>query len=235
MRSVYIVTATQSTEAEFWKNRPLGRSLKLFPNQSSYIPKIYFSNTGEKIKGLSEIYNSAIQQAQKDDLLLLVHDDVFIADFFLAQRLNDAHAFFDIVGIAGNVNPDYAEPSWCLAWNKEKYPKGWQPFKNFSGSMLHNINGDIIQSYYGAAPKAVNLLDGLFLSVKAGALQSKATFFDPCFRFHFYDLDFCRKAYQLSLKIGTWPIAVMHYSGGNFESPEWESSKQKYFDKWGKQ
>jgi len=40
--------------------------------------------------------------------------------------------------------------------------------------------------------------------------------FDERFGFHFYDLDLCRQAEQRGIRTGTWPISVVHESGGNF-------------------
>ncbi len=35
---------------------------------------------------------------------------------------DDAIEHYDAIGLAGNTNPDLAEPSWMPAWNREKYP-----------------------------------------------------------------------------------------------------------------
>jgi GT2 family glycosyltransferase len=56
--------------------------------------------------------------------------------------------------------------------------------------------------------------------------------FDTRFGFHFYDLDFCRTARAQGLRLGTWPIAITHQSGGAFADPRWQSGLQIYLDKW---
>ena len=53
------------------------------------------------------------------------------------------------------------------------------------------------------------------------------------FDFHFYDLDICRQFESKQLKMGTWPISVIHESGGAFGTPAWQDSYKKYLEKWG--
>ena len=57
--------------------------------------------------------------------------------------------------------------------------------------------------------------------------------FDPRFRFHFYDMDFCRQAELKGLRMGTWPISVVHKSGGSYGGPAWQESYRAYLDKYG--
>jgi len=65
-------------------------------------------------------------------------------------------------------------------------------------------------------------------------LQLAGVRLDPNFSFHFYDLDFCRSAEAAGLRIGTWPIAITHASGGaSLQSPAWAESVERYLHKWG--
>jgi hypothetical protein len=57
--------------------------------------------------------------------------------------------------------------------------------------------------------------------------------FDPQFRFHFYDLDFCRQAELRALRMGTWSIAVVHESAGDPNNQSWEDAYQAYLAKYG--
>jgi GT2 family glycosyltransferase len=68
--------------------------------------------------------------------------------------------------------------------------------------------------------------------VRTAALKSKNVRFDPRFKFHCYDIDLCRTALQQGLRIGTWPIAVTHDSGGNFGSESFRQAARAYLDKW---
>jgi GT2 family glycosyltransferase len=56
--------------------------------------------------------------------------------------------------------------------------------------------------------------------------------FDPRFDFHFYDLDFCRTARSLGLRLGTWPIAITHQGVGNY-GDKWRHLYSEYIAKWG--
>lgn len=87
-------------------------------------------------------------------------------------------------------------------------------------------------AYYGTIPGECVLLDGLFLAAKAGALRRADIRFDERFRFHFYDIDFCRTCHGAGLRLGTWPIAVTHASQGRFESPKWREALRDYRAKW---
>ena len=48
--------------------------------------------------------------------------------------------------------------------------------------------------------------------------------FDEQFDFHFYDLDFCRQAELKGMTMGTWPISVVHESGGAYGKPAWREA-----------
>jgi hypothetical protein len=232
MQKIRIVSATTKDENRFWRYTLLGQSLTLFPRQVLSRTSITFNNSGNRRRGLSEIYNSFLRSKYSEDILLFVHDDVYLHDWQIEHRLNDAIERFDVVGLAGNTNPDFAEPSWALGWNRVKYPKGWQPQKYLSGSVGHTVGGKMRVCYYGPTPRDCQLLDGLFLAINTAKLVEKAVKFDEQFDFHFYDLDFCRECLKRKLKLGTWPISVTHASGGAYGSPEWESAEERYLLKW---
>jgi hypothetical protein len=56
--------------------------------------------------------------------------------------------------------------------------------------------------------------------------------FDERFTFHFYDMDFCREVERKGLRMGTWPISVVHESGGAFGSQGWQDGYAKYLAKY---
>jgi hypothetical protein len=87
-------------------------------------------------------------------------------------------------------------------------------------------------SFFGPSRQEVKLLDGLMLVCNSNTLVSKEIRFDERFDFHFYDLDFCRQAELKNIKMGTWPISVIHESGGDVGSDEWRSAYLKYLSKW---
>jgi GT2 family glycosyltransferase len=71
------------------------------------------------------------------------------------------------------------------------------------------------------------------MAAHSDTLLSRGLWFDERFDFHFYDLDFCREAERLGVRVGTWPLPVIHESGGGFGSPSWRRACEVYFDKWG--
>ena len=75
-------------------------------------------------------------------------------------------------------------------------------------------------------------MDGLFLAADSEVLNRAGVRFDEQFAFHFYDMDFCRQVEQKGLRMGTWPIAVVHESGGNFSSPGWREGYARYLQKY---
>jgi len=232
MKKVRIVTATARNQVEFSHGTLLGQSLALFPRQSEMEVTVFFNNTGQRRKGLGTIYNAFLKTEHAHEILLFIHDDVYVHDWHLARRLNDAMEDYDVVGLAGNANPDFDEPSWALAWNRQKHPQGRQPREYFSGVVGHLIHGRTHISDYGPTPQACKLLDGLFLAVNTEKILAAEVTFDPQFDFHFYDLDFCRKCLGRGLRIGTWPIAVTHGSRGAYNSPEWKAGRDLYLNKW---
>lgn len=91
---------------------------------------------------------------------------------------------------------------------------------------------EIYVSSYGPAPAACRLLDGLFLAVNTERVLARGARFDERFAFHFYDLDFCLTCAASGLRLGTWPLWVVHHSGGSFDSPEWREAAKLYREKW---
>jgi hypothetical protein len=63
----------------------------------------------------------------------------------------------------------------------------------------------------------------------AGAHQLR---FDTRFAFHFYDMDFCRQAESKGLRMGTWPISVVHESKGAFGNAAWQQAYGRYLEKY---
>lgn len=232
MRKVRVVTATTRNEIEFRHMTLLGQSLALFPRQAGLEITVFPGNTGSRRTGLGTLYNSFLQQANGDEIILFIHDDVYIHDWHLVQRLNDAVARYDVVGLAGNAAPDLSEPSWMLAWDRKKHPSGRQPREGLSGMVGHLVKGTTHISQYGPAPRECALLDGVFLAVDVKKILDAGIRFDPQFAFHFYDLDFCRQCSMKGLRLGTWPIAVTHASGGDFGSKEWIIARDRYLSKW---
>jgi len=220
------ITATRLTLDEFRERSPLTKSL----SRVAAVTKIELTVEAENRRPLAETYNQAIERAQAEDVLAFVHDDVWVDDWLIATRLDEALARFDVVGVAGNTRRVPRQEAWILRGTERVHDLG-----HLSGAVCHGIplEGKTGVSAFGPAPAPVRLLDGVFLAARAGTLRSANVRFDPAFRFHFYDMDFCRACEAAGLRLGTWPIALSHRSAGSgWASPEWDQAYAAYLEKW---
>lgn len=239
-----LVCATRLSREGFWQDTLLGQSLSLFPDALLPELAIEFDNDAPCAEGLSSFYNRVISNTADGTNLLFVHDDVFIHDVFVKARLQEAFRRFDIVGLAGSRRSSLEEPSWGLRFDPDTLePIGWQPPPiHLSGAVAHPVGSpktpptagppEYLMGIYGTVPDFCTLLDGLFIGVHTRKLARTSVRFDERFKFHHYDLDFCRQATDAGLFLGTWPIFVTHGSGGNFMSDDFKRSARLYLDKW---
>ena len=180
--------------------------------------------------GLSTIYNRAIEHARDNPaVLVFIHDDISLCDFFWAQRVHEALERFDIVGLAGNTRRMPRQPSWAFTPELK-----WDRSEVLSGTVGHGHDFPCSMiSHFGPAGQACKLLDGLFLAADSERLIESGLRFDEQFKFHFYDLDFCRQAELKGLSMGTWPISAVHESGGAYGTPAWREAYERYLRKYG--
>jgi Methyltransferase domain len=228
--NVLVVCVTDMDPENFRDLAPLGLSIGQLETESRLQTKIVVGNTGAQA-GLATIYNRFLTAEFAGQIVIFTHDDVHLDDWFVVDRLGEAMRHFDIVGVAGNRSPDFSQPSWALEWDKNGKSR-WQPAERLSGCVSHIVGDTTRLSRYGPTPAPVELLDGCFIAVNVSRALAAGARFDERFQFHFYDLDFCRTCRARGLRLGTWPIAITHASGGDFGSPVWESEKQEYFAKW---
>jgi GT2 family glycosyltransferase len=219
-----IITATRLSEKDFWQNSPLGLSLRRLAYDQRLVTHVAFENHC----GLPEIYNSHLLRGGDNDLIVFVHDDVWIDDYFFADRIIDGLETFDVIGVAGNRRRVEYQPAWAFV----DLDFTWDDRANLSGAVAHGTSPCGPVSYFGKVPTDCELLDGLLLASKKSVLNSKGVAFDRRFSFHFYDMDFCRSARQRGLRLGTWAICLTHQSGGAFGSPQWHDSYCNYIEKW---
>jgi GT2 family glycosyltransferase len=221
---VRLVCASRETASRFATGTALGRSLALYP--SLYELRLFPENS----LGLPTLYNTAIREAAADPaILVFIHDDIHLLDFYWPTRIVNGLAKFDIIGLAGNRRRVDGQPAW--RFTDDKFSRDDR--EHLSGVVAHGRNwpADYI-SAYGLPGHEVKLLDGMMLAAQAETLLSHKVFFDERFDFHFYDLDFCRTAEQQGLRMGTWGISVMHESDGVFGSDSWHQGHAKYLAKW---
>jgi hypothetical protein len=160
--------------------------------------------------GLSKNYNQILNKYQSNyDYIVFIHDDVYVDDFNICDKLAKAHEQFDIVGLAGGINPRITKHAlWhimCGGFNSG----------NLRGAVAHYINEtQFYMTSFGVTPSRVTILDGLFLSVStASAIKSKWKF-NENYSFHHYDIASCIDANKKKLKLGVYPIWTIHKSPG---------------------
>ena len=219
---IVVVSATRLTSDDFFTKSLLGLSLSHCRNHPHIRLRIFFENT----VGLGAAYNAAISEAQPDDILVFVHDDVLLLDYLWPSRILWGLQTFDILGVAGNIRRVPKQPCW---WLNERGTRDDPQY--LSGVVAHGNGLPFNLSVFGQTFQHCKLLDGLFLVTKKTTLASANLRFDPQFDFHFYDMDFCRQAEILHVSMGTLPLAIMHASRGARDI-SWKENWERYLEKW---
>jgi hypothetical protein len=219
------VCATRETRDDFFLKTALGRSLRIYNAPFAEIA-LFDTNT----MGLPAVYNEALRDAASDPaILIFVHDDVHLCDFYWHVHILAGLRKFDVIGLAGNRRRIPSQPAWCYlddAWTIDTS-------ENLSGMVAHGTTFPPAQlSSYGPSGQQVKLLDGVLLAARSKVLHSRKLQFDERFDFHFYDMDFCRQAEAARVSMGTWTVSAIHESTGAFGSPPWKAGYEKYLEKW---
>ncbi len=223
MKKILAVTCTRKSKQD--KGSLLVfKSLNLLKHEIDLIT--HFDNT----RGLPEVYNEYIdvKYSKKYDYVLFIHDDVYVDDLKIRGKLYNAHKQFDIVGLAGCLNPVIKKPAlWHLMSDRS----------NWRGYVAHNNKDDfttINMTTFGPTPSRVVLIDGLFMSVNLKKALDADWKFDESFEFHHYDMASCLTANQKRMTIGVTPINVIHSSPGlsNYHDPKFQSSEKNFLEKY---
>ena len=126
---IEIVSATRLSESEFWQRSALGMSLQRLDYDERITANITFGNA----VGLPLIYNARIQHSTTD-ILVFMHDDVWIDDFDFGNAVCTGLAAYNVIGIAGNRQRRPLQGSWyhqdTQSWIKDDA-------RNLSGSVAH--------------------------------------------------------------------------------------------------
>ncbi len=223
---IEIVSATRMSKNDFWNKSPLGLSLKRISHEARLAVFVAYENR----RGLPEVFNARITAQNHHEALVFIHDDVWIDDYFLADRIIEGLKAYDVFGLAGNRRRIPNQPSWLFIDEKLT----WDDKANLSGSVAHGAHPFGAITHFGSVPAECELLDGVLLAAKKSTLIDNGILFDPIFDFHFYDMDFCRTARMKKLRLGTWPICITHQSAGAFESTSWQNKYLLYREKWEK-
>jgi hypothetical protein len=233
-RPVRVVVATQLDLEDFHKESLLGRSLATIPKALAPRLTVYANNTGDRAEGLPALYNRALDAAGPGEVLVCVHDDVHLHDLHVSARAREAVTAFDIAGIAGAREPDLAQPSWYWSFQQAdgSLLRGPKQQGAQSGSVNHGDPQTLRVQVFGALPHPCELVDGVLMVLDADRIRAAGVRFDEQFRFHFYDIDFCRSARAQNLSVGTWPISITHSSRGGFDSAMFAEQAHLYLAKW---
>jgi GT2 family glycosyltransferase len=225
---IKIVCATRMTEGLFWTESPMGQSIKkLLAVTNRISADISFANK----ESLPTIYNRGIDGAKSNIVLVFVHDDVWLDEKKFTDSVHAGLKRFEVIGVAGNTRRLTRQTAWPFKPNENgQFEWDWG---NLSGAVWHSNKGQApVLSKYGELPAKCELLDGVFIAVRAKVLKRRKVRFDEKFDFHFYDLDFCRTARAAGLILGTWGIPLIHESGGSFGSEAWSKNRAVYLNKW---
>jgi len=233
---IEVISATRHSEEMFWSKSALGLSLRRLLFDDKILPQISFNNK----RGLPAIYNERIEAAETDSLLVFIHDDVWLDDYFFAQRVIDGLNQYDVIGVVGNRRRVSGQPAWAFinknfVWDDKInltgiIAQGEYPFLTEAVAQGKYPFADML--FFGKSPCECELLDGVFISAKKSSLVRTNCYFDERYDFNLYDMDFCRTARKKGLTLGTWPISLTHQSTGVFNSEPWKRSYQMYIEKW---
>ncbi|WP_158812467.1 tetratricopeptide repeat protein [Methylocapsa sp. S129] len=216
--SVTMVSASRHSEADFYLKSAMGQSLSQTYSAFPVKSRIYPSNA----KSLSACYNDAIANTTNpEEILVFIHDDILLADFFWIDKLIWGLERFDILGLAGNKRRLPRQPGWMFIDD--------QLTRDQSSQLSGMVGFDV----YGRPGQRCKLLDGVMLAARKSTFEKSGIGFDERFDFHFYDLDLCRQAEERNLSLGAIPLGAVHQSEGNYASPEWRRGYDAYLRKWG--
>jgi hypothetical protein len=224
MLPVTIVSATRCNQADFFLHTALGRCLLTYA-AFGVKAKIFFENA----RGLGACYNEVIDRTEnEEEILVFMHDDVTIADFFWIDKLMLALSQFDVIGLAGNKRRVPRQPAWAFVDDRFT----WDDRANLSGIVGHGDGFPCALDVYGDVLQPLKLMDGVLLAAKKATFTKSGVRFDEQFRFHFYDMDICRQFEEKNLTMAAAPMGVIHRSTGGFGGPDWRACYESYLQKW---
>lgn len=205
-----IVSCTQKSD---YKQTLLYKSLARLEKDSNFCFLDHLTFFVNNKLGLSQAYNNFWKRDAcnvLNDFVVFVHDDIWIDDATFIQKLERAHKNFDIIGIAGGINPVIKAPAlWHMMCG------GFQGgnLRGFAGHIL--TEGEKVSiTNFGQTPERVTIIDGAFMSVNLRRAEQANWQFNENYTYHHYDISSCLDANKKKLKIGVIPILSYHASPG---------------------
>ncbi len=177
----------------------------------------------ENRKGFCKLYNEFISSTTAD-VLVFMHDDIEIHDYFFYEKIIKAHKQYNIVGVAGAASQQYntsSTPAWHLCMIDNKDGRGFLSHQipaNTTSYPFPYINS----SYFGPTPAEVVFIDGVLTSFDVIKVRDSQVKFNETYTFHHYDMSMCADARYNNLSIGVTPIFGIHHGLGVFHTdPLW--------------
>jgi hypothetical protein len=223
---VIIVSCTRKYEIEK-TSLPLYRSYIDGLNTPNYLLDIVWENS----EGMPTVYNKKIKQYQNSEaeFLVCVHDDVYIDDLKLYEKLKAANTKlgYDIIGLAGGLNPKLTNPAlWHIMTERSQQ----------RGEVAHPAGNpnQTMTTPFGPTPSRVAIMDGLFMALNLETIKKTDWKFNENYNFHHYDISSCIDANRKGLKLGVYPIHVIHSSPGllSIHDKMWIDSNQKFLEEY---
>lgn len=202
---IAIVSCTQHSD---YKETLLYKSLVKLEKSTNgmFLDKLQFVTKNKT--GLSEAYNKFLTKNYSQ--ILFIHDDMWIDDAGFLTKLEEGHKQYDIIGLAGGLNPVIKAPAlWHIMC-------GGFHGNNLRGFAGHYLPDGITTSItnFGPSPARVAIIDGAFISVNVNKTKEVNWMFNENYTFHHYDISSCIDANKKKLKIGVVPILSYHNSPG---------------------
>lgn len=190
-----------------------------------------FQTIYDNQEGLSKTYNRCLQDSEKYDIVVFIHDDIEVNDCLFFDKLADAKKRgLDVVGVAGGKG-------WEIPYGRDwrKTPIGWHMASEragLRGFIVHAVDEGhrMFSTSYGSSPSRVLVIDGCFIALMNRGL---GLLFDENFDFDFYDISLCMRAYAKKMEVGVEPILLTHHSVGMGQgSPRFMEAQRKFIEKY---
>lgn len=230
---ILIGACTKLDESKF-SDTPIYKSLLQYCKAEKASTHILFTGIYDAIiktennEPITKHYNKVLKMGidEQYDCVILMHDDVAVQDSDLVDKLSEGFEKYDVLGLAGAQEIELKEPALWHLMSKQEH---------WSGAVAHpHPGGGVFVTSFGPTPRRCLVLDGLFLAIKVSSLTDQIKFDEdiPAIA-HYYDLDYLLTCNKHGLKSSTWPIWVVHSSGGLDTPDEQFYAAQKYFlKKW---
>lgn len=164
-------------------------------------------------RGICAVYNQGAAAARYD-ILCFVHEDVeFLEDGWGARVLQHfSSADLGAIGLAGSRY-------------KGRIPSGWSTGqKELDRQHLYHGSDRLrMESFHLSPPddemkcSDVCVLDGVWIGVRR-SLWETVRFDENIVGFHFYDIDFSLRCYQIMRVAVIYDVELLHFSKGGFDA-----------------